>query len=460
MCKVFFTQFCPSSIAKLKKVICFLSALLIVFALVPPTSASAVGYSEYDDSEYWDSSQGLYLNEYLSHLKDIGKPFYCIERSYIVTNQYSVNSGKTCKAYFVIYPANGVSTFVKNGSTVSLSDGGTMFFNYYNSDVDNSTIGYDGTIKGRVGHYSETGPFDVNIFDPNSSYPTITNTYYYYNGSGISDLGVNSFVPTVSNADKTLLEMDVNTMRIVKPVSNATLEVEKNTIFADKDYFDFELQIKVAIPEDITHDSRGRSPFFGERDAEVIVFKNTDSLWHLGVEFPNALGVQVKEVTPLGTIRDWINNHCVIYIVKGQVGLDSNPVPLTDTKLTIGANVITDFYSVTSTDYLWVNDTVTMNLTYHKDLDGNGLDDETGEVIPIDSFVDTDGDGIADDTKVTGDSFFERFTDDMKKVPEYSDDVGDLYDKLFGMFPPPVPQLITTGICVIIFVSVVGYIRG
>lgn len=444
MCEEKLTRFCPCSI----RLFCFLSILFLVFVGVPPTLANA-------ETVPVPTLEPTSPSGVADQLKALNRPFYYITSTYVDENGVNLIS---CVA-FVSNDVN--SKYIITDNVVSCSDSQTKYVFISNTDTPDIFRSQLQSIDILMPSFSNYGRVYENYMFANNpyvyDYDYIDTGVYYYNPNG-ADLGHNDLV---NEADKSLIDMKVNTMRIIKPTSNATLDKDNNTIFADEDYFDFEVQIKIAIPTDITMTSHSRSPLWGSKDIDQFVKRNITTFKEsMTVTFPNALMAKTENVTTLGSVRDWIDKHYCIFVCKGRITLDTNPSALTDTKLILGCNAISDFYSITSATYIWVNDAVTMNLAYHKDIDGNGIDDVSGDVIPKDSVVDTDGDGRIDDTKEGADSFFERFTDDIKKVPEYSDDVGDLYDKIFGLFPPPIPQLITTGICVIIFVSVVGFIRG
>ena len=433
------------------RIITMFSALLILFALVPPTFANAVGYGDYDDSEFRDTTQGFFINEYLSHLQDNGKPFFCIEQTFIVTNRYSVNNGKTCKAYIVIYPANGVSTFVKNGNIVSLEDGSVMYFNRYTSDKDNNTIGYDGTIKGLPDYHQEIGPFDVNYEDMSNEYPAITNTYYYYNSSGQADLGDNAFIPPTPINEQDMLDLPVGTLRLMYPINNAHLTVG-----------DSGAQLEILID--------GKSGYLNDLPnwlpdiAGTFYAKYLDDAMTKDFSISvngKTVNAKVDKFNKFGKSENWQENEYVTF--EGLYKVPFSELKQGLSTITFGANVlmptVEDIYKME-----WKTVTVELNIVFQKDLNGDGLDDDTGQAIVDGAYLDNDGDGVPDGTynKPTdenGTDFFSGFVNSIKNVPQYSSEIGRAFSSIFNMFPSPIPQLAVTGIIIMIFVAVISFIR-
>lgn len=269
----------------------------------------------------------------------------------------------------------------------------------------------------------------------------------YYNPNGDS-LGKNDFVPPVPLSDTDLKDIPLNTLRIRKPSSSSQIDTTKNLIFADDDFFTWEVDGKIGL--------------VGNYKDNINKIKNLNEYEINAMKpiFPNAIDITKNvSVEFLGNENDWITNGFITFKATGDVLLNK-VAPVDNVSLTLGCNFVNqaDGFLGSTRVYTWANDTVSFNLGLHTDVNGDGVDDNTGLAIPVDSPVDSDGDGKLDGGGST--DFIQDFTNTIKNIPSYTSDITIAFSNILGFLPQPLPVLVVGALATMIFVTVISFIRG
>lgn len=181
-----------------------------------------------------------------------------------------------------------------------------------------------------------------------------------------------------------------------------------------------------------------------------------------------------------GTKSDWIDNEYLtfeytfkLYLKdKGDYNFNSFiinvPTWWEHTFFGIGTDKFKDFKA----------DDVKFSINAYKDLNGDGVDDETGEVIPPQTDLDVDDDDWDHMT------FLEKAEYLITSIPSFLGNIFDslintiantvqlvnsvvaqggtiagLVTNLFDFFPAPIPQMITVTIGVMIFITFLSWVK-
>lgn len=217
-----------------------------------------------------------------------------------------------------------------------------------------------------------------------------------------------------------------------------------------------------------------------------------DILQVLGNDYPIVKGEQIK-IAPLndnftigvsGNAKDWTNKKYYNFVINTALYVGENDGEY-DYKLRFkvpvgfGMNItyktITVNYSLSRGSYV--------------DDDFDGIDDNTNEIIPgeeieiINPSTSTPSlpsdDGLDDGLQVVNilkdiykdfchgvngsvnilKSFFSVVNSTVKSVCDYSQQMVISFSNIFGFMPSPIPQLITMSLAIMIFVSVLGFIK-
>lgn len=181
-----------------------------------------------------------------------------------------------------------------------------------------------------------------------------------------------------------------------------------------------------------------------------------------------------------GTKSDWIDNEYLtfeytfkLYLKdKGDYNFNSFTINVPTwwehTFFGIGTDKFKDFKA----------DDVKFSINAYKDLNGDGIDDETGEVIPPQTDLDVDNDDWEHMT------FLEKAEYLITSIPSFLGNIFDslintiantvqlvnsvvaqggtiagLVTNLFNFFPAPIPQMITVTIGVMIFITFLSWVK-
>lgn len=228
--------------------------------------------------------------------------------------------------------------------------------------------------------------------------------------------------------------------------------------------------------------SRGQSP-----DDDIL-----DILQVLGNEFPIVKGEQIK-IAPLndnwiigvsGNTKDWSSKKYYNFVINTALYVGENDGDYNyklNFKVPVGFGMNITYKTIT-VDYK-------LSRGSYVDDDFNGIDDNTNEIIPAEEIeiinpststpVLPSDDGLDDGLQVVSilkdiykdfcngvngaanilKSFFSVVNSTVQSVVNYSEEMVISFSNIFSFMPSPVPQLITMSLAIMIFVSVLGFIK-
>ena len=181
-----------------------------------------------------------------------------------------------------------------------------------------------------------------------------------------------------------------------------------------------------------------------------------------------------------GTKNDWIDNEYITFEYSFKLYLkDKGNYNFNSFSINVPTYFSHSFFGV-GTDYFkdFAADNVEFSINAYKDLNGDGIDDETGEVIPKDTELDVDDDDWehmtflekAEYLITSIPSFLGNIFDSLintisntvslvNSVVAQGGTLGGLVTSLFNFFPEPIPQMITVTIGVIIFITFLTWVK-
>ena len=432
-----------------QRIIALFFALLIVIALVPPTSASAAAYTDSEITAIFTSQKG-YINGkenydmfgIFSLLKEKNISFYC---DYVKT-------GDGIERYELIVMPNDVSSFINNNGTIST--GGVNAYLYEFNNLHDTTQKVFKIGGSNTGIFSFPYGSAVDLYWGSGYSRTLYSTYYF--NLNKSDLGDNDLIPPVPLSEQNVKDFTINTLRINLPNSATVLnggipEMLQNVTF--------ECEAKVSLPSSLNGDFPKILEYGNQFKQEVC-----DSIVY---NYCGLTGTSAMPTVELyGKPYDWNNNKFITFKVKGTFQLNTWDISSATKSgdFTIGFNLQNDYRATrfSSSTYTWLSASNKVNLTYSVDVDGDNIDDVTGEIVPPVPILDNDGDGVADDVAdgsgVT--DFFGTFTESIKSIPSFTSEIANAYNGILGFLPQPIPLLITGALFTMIFVTVISFIRG
>lgn len=413
--------------------------------------AFAWGSNDYDTTPYCgsDGVSNFDLSAYIENLKSKNKPFFIMKYNNLVTNQYDDDYNKKQPRVDIIYPNNG--TLVKSGNTISVTTGGSISYSIsaydtgdnYTPMTDNYYVG----LYGGGGGTSYTLPIDGNTSD----------ILYYWNNPEGSDLGQNDYTPPVDESEMNVRDIPLNSIKLIEPNTSTTLvgkfpEVIQNV--------KFDLEGKVAIPSDINSQDYDSILTFSSQFKQEAC--DTISYYYCGISGTCAMPF----FEYYGTPYDWSSNGYITFHMYSTFQINTWDIPetFTTSEFKVGLNFQTNYHKNIFVPgvYSWVTDSNDVILSYPTDVDGDGVDDNTGEPIPPDSILNGD-DGTPGDTGGSGlgiDELLVEFASVFAKLPTIASNISTAFTSVFSIFPPPIPALAVATIVCMIFISFIKFVRG
>lgn len=347
----------------------------------------------------------------------------------------------------------------------------------------------------------------------NSQLQTNDNTYYQ-SIDGIylpKSADVEGFEPQYDVND--LKSYPIDTINVVSPVSESNIKTNGRFVdVAIKGKVGIDCTDDIAVTkEDLGKLIRNNFRYSFKSDKESFdnlsyfgpVVENVngsvpsnddivDILQVLGSDYPIVKGESIK-LKPLndnwtigvsGNVKDWTSKKYYNFVIN--------------TALYVGENDGEYYYKL----YFKIPVGFGMNITYktitvdyklsrgsYVDDDFDGIDDNTNEIIPSEEIeiinpststpVLPSDDGLDDGLQVVNvlkdiyrdfcngvngaanilKSFFSVVNSTVQSVVNYSEEMVISFSNIFGFMPSPVPQLITMSLAIMIFVSVLGFIK-
>ena len=488
----------------------FIARWLLVFLLIfliPFVDVSASEYGNYNSipnsdngasklSEFY-SRMGSYLSdEYNLFLikKDYGKIWdgneyiryicYVTKKSvefFGDNNKYSLSTGTSDNIFFDLeYCVNNNTYTVLNPVSNSYSnfqfydDSFSLSFNDYQILYANLPLGFVDSTSNQV--FSDFLPVQNYDISDLNSYPinSINVT------SPVSESNIKTNGRFVSVAIKGKIGIDcTDDIAVTKEDLGKLIRNNFRYSFkSDKESFD-----NLSYFGPVVEDVNGSVP----SNDDIV-----DILQILGSDYPIVKGESIK-LKPLndnwtigvsGNVKDWTNKKYYNFIINTALYVGENDGDYTyklNFKVPVGFGMNITYKTIT-VDYK-------LSRGSYVDDDFNGIDDNTNEIIPAEEieiinpststpFLPSD-DGLDDGLQVVSilkdiykdfcngvngaanilKSFFSVVNSTVQSVVNYSEEMVISFSNIFGFMPSPVPQLITMSLAIMIFVSVLGFIK-
>lgn len=460
-------------------------------------------FSSYAFHENYNDKQNIHkLNVLLENAKNEG---YNI----LICSGDSYNSSytKNLKPYWIL-----ISSEALNYDGVNFYTNDSATCKYFNCTL----------VVSDTDEYSNVNNFSDSNFQFKTNFSSKINKQYYpsvlyYNfpsGLNIINNADTSFFPeSLIEYDKNdLKSYPIDTINVTSPVSESNIKTNGRFVnVAIKGKIGIDCTDDIAVTkEDLGKLIRNNFRYSFKSDKEN--FENVsylgpvietsrgespgddilDILQVLGNDYPIVKGEQIK-IAPLndnfiigvsGNAKDWTSKKYYNFIIN--------------TALYVGENDGEYNYKL----YFKVPVGFGMNITYktitvnyslsrgsYTDDDFDGIDDNTNEIIPgeeieiINPSTSTPSlpsdDGLDDGLQVVNilkdiykdfchgvngsvnilKSFFSVVNSTVKSVCDYSQQMVISFSNIFGFMPSPIPQLITMSLAIMIFVSVLGFIK-
>lgn len=435
----------------------------------PDEDVSKIDLSNIDNSYNWN----LYLNTC--------KKWSSEDNSFIVIRSDS-DFKKYNQVYYFLIKWRGTLNFDKSYSGLKFFVTASNYTVFYIKDLDKDKYGirqYSNFYKG------DSSSFDCTTYQCGLSNVNLNNISIIYSNIRDSD-SLNGYDGELPKENINIDKDDVNTypvghLEIINP-SGAL-----NINYSNK-YNAYPVDVKV----------KGKIPFqirFGQ-ESEISADKiksilqkeiyNTMNFTMIGSNNTYTrsdktfLNDNDPKLVVFGTKSDWIDNEYLtfeytfkLYLKdKGDYNFNSFTINVPTwwehTFFGIGTDKFKDFKA----------DDVKFSINAYKDLNGDGVDDETGEVIPPQTDLDVDDDDWDHMT------FLEKAEYLITSIPSFLGNIFDslintiantvqlvnsvvaqggtiagLVTNLFDFFPAPIPQMITVTIGVMIFITFLSWVK-